>query len=94
MDRNITVHGKSTRLFSEAMERLSKRLSYETRYGRLSTDLQEATFEEPNHISFESTNLFKDLQDKFEIYKQRVPGKIKCYFFTSCNFSTVKYFFL
>ena len=45
----------------------------EARLGRLSTDeMQEATFEDPNHIYFESTNLFKNLHDKFETSKERV----------------------
>ena len=54
------------------MERtLSKRFRCKTRLGRLSNELQEATFEDPDHISFESTNLFKDLHAKFETNKLR-----------------------
>ena len=38
----------------------------ETRLGRLSNELQDATFEDPYHISFESTILFQDLPANFE----------------------------
>ena len=74
---------------SESMERtLSKCFRCKTRLGRLSNKLQEATFEDLDHISFESTDLFKDLHAKFETNK--LGDKIKCYFYTTSNFSTVK----
>ena len=44
-------------------------------YQELSNELQEATFEDVDHVKFESTNLFKDLREKFETYKHRVSGK-------------------
>ena len=34
-------------------------------FGDLTYELQEPTFEDPDHISFESINLFKDLHEKF-----------------------------
>ena len=69
------------------MERfLFKRFYCEIRLGRLSNKLEGVTFEDPYHISFESTILFKDLPARFETYEQRVRGKIKCYAFTSSNF--------
>ena len=37
-----------------------------TRLRRLSSEMQDATFEDPHHISFESTILFKDLPANFE----------------------------
>ena len=40
-----------------------KRFRCETRLQRLTNDLQEVTFEDPDHASFESTNLCKDLHD-------------------------------
>ena len=46
--------------------------------GTLCNEIQDTTFEDPDHISFESTNLFKNLHGKFETSKQRVRGKIKC----------------
>ena len=58
----------------------------ETRLGRLSNELQQATFEDPD-ISFESTNLFKDLHAKFETYKQSVRSKIQCYLSTGSKIS-------
>ena len=67
----------------------------EARLGRLSTnEMQEATFEDPNHICFESTNFLKNLHDKFETSKERVWGKIKCYVFTSNTFFHCEIFLL
>ena len=60
------------------MERLlSKFFCCETRLGRLSNETQEATFEDPDHMNFESINLFKNLHDKFETRKYRVQEKNK-----------------
>ena len=39
----------------------------EARLGRLSNEMQKATFEDSDHISFDSTNLFKG---KFATSKQ------------------------
>ena len=76
------------------MERLLfKCFRCETRLGRSSSELQGATFEDPSHISFESTTLFKDLPVKFETYKSKVSGKTKCYFFTSSNFFHCEIYF-
>ena len=69
-------------VISEIMERLLfKRFHCETILERLSNELQDATFDDPYHVSFGSTILLKDLPVKFETYKQRVRGKIKCYVF-------------
>lgn len=65
-----------------------QRIRCRARLERLTNKLQEATFEDPDHISFESTDLFKDLHAKFETNK--LGDKIKCYFYTTSNFSTVK----
>ena len=54
-------------VISEPIERLLfKRFHCEVRLGRLSNELQDAIFEDPYHISFESTILFKDLPVKFK----------------------------
>lgn len=52
-----------------------------------------ATFEDPD-IIFESTNLFKNLHDKFETSEERVRGKTKCYVFTRVNFFHCEIFLL
>ena len=70
---------------------LSECFLCETRLGGLSNELQEATFEDPDHINCESTNLFKFyMTDADETYKQRSRDKIKYYFFTSTNFFLCK----
>ena len=79
---------------SEAMKDfLLKFFQCEARLGKLSNEMQKATFENPDHISFESTNLLKNLYNKFETSKQRVRGKIKCYVITRSNFFQCEIFF-
>ena len=79
----------------EAMESLPlKFFCCKARLGRLSNEMQEATFEDPDHISFEIINLFKHSLDKFETSKQRVRDKIKCHVLLVATISTVKYLLL
>ena len=49
-------------LISEGTEKLFfKRFRCETRLQRLTNDLQEVTFEDPDHVSFESTKIYMTL---------------------------------
>ena len=80
---------------SEAMEDfLLKFFQCEARIGKLSNEMREPTSENPDHISFESTNLFKNLHNKLETSKQRVRGKIKCYLINRSNFFQCQIFFV
>lgn len=91
MDRTREVYEVTL----EAMESLPlKFFRCEARLRRLSNEMQEATFEDPNHMSFEIINLFKHSLDKFETSKQRVRDKIKCHVILVTTISIVKYLLL
>ena len=75
---------------------LSKRFFCKARLGRLFNELQEATFEDPDHISVESTNLFKVLHDRYKMKHINREFEIKpnILFLLVATFSSVKYFLL
>ena len=89
-NRSSEVH----EVILEITERLFRTFSLRKRLWRLSNELQEATIEDPNHISFESIKLIKDLHAEFETYKQRVWCKNKCSFFIGRKFFHCKIYFL